>query len=131
MPNISCPILVGYLRFKFPPELFHHDAGEVTDGRAPSSSDIKHLAIGPITGHGQKIRLHDVTDVHVVAALQSILMDNRRFPIEKPGGEYREDACVRVAQCLTGSVDVEVAKGGRWDAVCLSDSKTQFLLVPF
>ena len=131
MPNISCPILVGHLRFKFSAELFHDDAGEGTDGRAPSGSDIKHLVIGPITGHGQKIRLHDITDVHVIAALKAILMDNRRFPIEKPGGENREDACVRVAQCLTGSIDVEVAKGRRRDAVRFSYSKTQLLLIPF
>ena len=92
MPNISCPILVGHLRFTFPAELFHDNASEGTDGRAPSSSDIKHLVIGRFTGHGKKIRLHDIADVHIVTALQSILMDNRRLPIEESGGEYRQDA---------------------------------------
>src|SRR5207245_11016553 len=105
------------------------DAGKCTYGRAPFCSDIKHLVIVPITGHCQKIRLHDIADVHIVTALQSILMDNRRLPIEESGGEYRQDARVRVVQCLTGSVDVEVPKGRRRDAVRLSDSKTQLLLI--
>ena len=84
---------------------------------AAAAADVDRAAVGAVALERQAAGAGDVGDVHEVAPLAAVLVDQRRPAVQQPRGEDREHAGVRVRERLPRPVDVEEAQRHRRHAV--------------
>ncbi len=127
--DVADPVAAGRLRGDVDAHHRRQPHGELEDGDARAAADVQHPTVRGGGVERERERLGDVVDRDEVAALEPVLEDQRRPPVQEARGEDREHSGVRVRQRLARAVGVEEAQGDGGHAVRRAEEQAEPLLL--
>src|SRR5207302_2262186 len=117
MPDIAGTVFASDLAGHVCPEHLRELGRDFANRNGLPRRYVERNAVGIGALDGQQVGLDDIAHIDEIPQLQTVLENQRRFPIHQAGSEDRDHPGVRIREGLASAIDVEVAQRHGWDLI--------------